>query len=682
MDEDRSSDRPPSTSRPEERLDSWKAIAAYLQRDVTTVQRWEKRERMPVHRHLHDKLGSVYALRGELDAWVQSRTPPIVHAKEETSSAVLPVGASRATASGRARRWVVWELLAGGVMLLAIVGWRLDRADTFWRNPIANATFQPITDFEGTQQAAAVSRDGTSIAFISNRGGRSDVWMTHIGAGQFYNLTRGSAPDLVNPAVRTLEFSPDGNLVYFWARQSNGSKPGDIGILSVSVHGGPPRPYLDDAAELDWSSDGSRLVYHTPGPGDPMFVTEAHQPPPGRQIFVAAAGRHAHFPTWSTDGAFIYFVGGVVPDGMDIWRIQPVAGAAERVTFQNSRVTYPVFVDDRTLLYLATDADGSGPWLYTVDVNRRVPHRLESGVDRYESLAISADRRRLVATLTNPKTTFWRLPLADAPVDTSTASRIPLTTTSGRSPRLGPGYLLYVSTQSAGDSLWKVADNAAAAVWSEPGARIIGGPTISADGAHIAVLIQVKGRPRLYVMNSDGAAARVVSDSTALRGDPAWAPDGRSLLMSVDDRGVPRLCAITVDGASVTPLVSEYSVEPLWDPDGRFIVFSGPDIGTTFRVKAVSADGSAYRIPNLSLTRGARRVRFLPGRRALVVMKGELDRKDVWLIDLETGTERQLTEFGRDFVIRDFDVSPDGRSLVVEQVQDHSDIVRLDLPNR
>jgi hypothetical protein len=38
---------------PEERLDSWKEIAAYLNRDVTTVQRWEKREGMPVHRHLH-----------------------------------------------------------------------------------------------------------------------------------------------------------------------------------------------------------------------------------------------------------------------------------------------------------------------------------------------------------------------------------------------------------------------------------------------------------------------------------------------------------------------------------------------------------------------------------------------------------------------------------------------------
>jgi Tol biopolymer transport system component len=64
------------TPQSEDRLDSWKEIAAYLKRDVTTVQRWEKREEMPVHRHLHDRMGSVYASRAELDAWTRSRNLP------------------------------------------------------------------------------------------------------------------------------------------------------------------------------------------------------------------------------------------------------------------------------------------------------------------------------------------------------------------------------------------------------------------------------------------------------------------------------------------------------------------------------------------------------------------------------------------------------------------------------
>ena len=63
----------PPVRQPEERLDSWKGIATYFHRDVKTVQRWEKREGMPVHRHLHDRIGSVYAFRSELDAWFQDR---------------------------------------------------------------------------------------------------------------------------------------------------------------------------------------------------------------------------------------------------------------------------------------------------------------------------------------------------------------------------------------------------------------------------------------------------------------------------------------------------------------------------------------------------------------------------------------------------------------------------------
>ncbi|MGH9312898.1 MAG: hypothetical protein ACRD1S_06830 [Vicinamibacterales bacterium] len=51
------------------RLDSWKEIAAYLKRDVSTVQRWEKKEGLPVHRLPHDKLGSVFAFKQELDIW-------------------------------------------------------------------------------------------------------------------------------------------------------------------------------------------------------------------------------------------------------------------------------------------------------------------------------------------------------------------------------------------------------------------------------------------------------------------------------------------------------------------------------------------------------------------------------------------------------------------------------------
>jgi tetratricopeptide (TPR) repeat protein len=57
-----------------ERLDSWKEVSAYLKRDPRTLQRWEKKEGLPVRRHVHDSQVSIYAYTSELDAWLAGRT--------------------------------------------------------------------------------------------------------------------------------------------------------------------------------------------------------------------------------------------------------------------------------------------------------------------------------------------------------------------------------------------------------------------------------------------------------------------------------------------------------------------------------------------------------------------------------------------------------------------------------
>ena len=200
-----------------------------------------------------------------------------------------------------------------------------------------------VTDFEGAAEGSAVSRDGQFVAFLSDRDGQMDVWVTQVGSGQFHNLTRGSAPGLGNPLLRNLGFSPDGSLVMFRFRKQDGSSGGDISVWAVPTLGGQPRPYLEGVAEFDWSHDGSRLAYHTPGPGDPLFVSDGRRRAEDRPIFTAAAGLHSHFPLWAPDTAFIDFVQGSLPDKMDIWRINPAGATPEWITSHNGRVTYPVF---------------------------------------------------------------------------------------------------------------------------------------------------------------------------------------------------------------------------------------------------------------------------------------------------------------------------------------------------
>jgi tetratricopeptide (TPR) repeat protein len=74
MPESRTNAQSHAAARPH--LEGWKEIASYFGRTVRTLQRWERDHALPVRRHLHTDLSSVYADPAELDAWRASRTPP------------------------------------------------------------------------------------------------------------------------------------------------------------------------------------------------------------------------------------------------------------------------------------------------------------------------------------------------------------------------------------------------------------------------------------------------------------------------------------------------------------------------------------------------------------------------------------------------------------------------------
>ncbi len=672
-------EKPPADEPPrpnEGRLDSWKKIAVYLKRDVTTVQRWEKREGMPVHRQMHDKMGSVYAFQSELDAWMQSRSEQNSLGRTEPSSDSPTAEPPPAASTSRIR----WLLIAaagalGAIAVVALI-W-FERSDHFWRNPIAGAAYQSITGFDGQNEAAAVSRDGQFVAFLSDRGGRTDVWVTQVGSGQFHNLTHGVDGEFINPSIRTLGFSPDGALVTFWLRSRSRPPGEDINIWAVPTLGGEPRPYLEGVAEAVWSPDGKQLAYHTPGAGDPLFVSDGKGLSRSPPILIAPPGQHSHFPVWAP-GNLIYFIKGTLPDQLDVWRVGVRGEGPERITSQAARLSYPVLVDQRTLLYLANAADGSGPWLYGMDAESRVPHRLTSGVEQYTSLAASADGHRVIATVSEPGRTLWRVAIAEASDSASTPARITLGTGAGFTPRVGPNYLLYVAAVGTGESIWKISGAAASQLWTASDARIIGGPAISADGRFIAFSVRQRDQTLLYAMGSDGSRLRLVSASLQLRGAPAWEPDGKSITSAAEENGVPHLFRIPLEERKPAPLVSAYSVDPAWSPDGRFVIYSGPDVGTKFTVKAATAENAAHTLPPLELTRGSRHLVLLPGGQKLVFLQGEIQHKNLWMVDLESGAMQQLTHIPADFDVRDFDISADGREAILERAQDRSHVVAID----
>lgn len=130
-----------------DRLESWKEIAGYLGRDVRTVQRWERSEGLPVHRHQHGERGSVFAYRAEIDAWRAARqTPP----------PEVPSG----DAAADWKRLVSYSVALLGLAVLA-VAWRGARSLT--PMPVATVAEAP---HDAPRLLDALTREGASVRTI------------------------------------------------------------------------------------------------------------------------------------------------------------------------------------------------------------------------------------------------------------------------------------------------------------------------------------------------------------------------------------------------------------------------------------------------------------------------------------------------------------------------------------
>ncbi len=256
--------------------------------------------------------------------------------------------------------WLPWTLVA---LLLAGSGaWILfHRPLRTVQNPLANARFARLTDFEGAETNPAISADGKFVAFICDRSGPFDIWLIQANGGSLANLSQGRIGDVRGP-LRAIGFSGDGSEVW-----SSGTEVRRLRLLPLV--GGSPHNFLGEhAAEVAWSPDGARLAYHTWEPGDPTFVAD-HNGANERQVVKSQPGMHNHYQVWSKDGRWIYFVRGRPSTReMDLWRISPDGGEPEQLTHINTDVAYPAPIDERTILFVAHNESGAGPWLWAFDV--------------------------------------------------------------------------------------------------------------------------------------------------------------------------------------------------------------------------------------------------------------------------------------------------------------------------
>jgi Tol biopolymer transport system component len=579
----------------------------------------------------------------------------------------------------RSRRALIAAVAALIVLTTTAVWMTRDPSHTD-ENPLANATFTPLTDWDGTEALAELSPDGRFVAFLADRDGQFDIWLTQVGTGEFRNLTADIPP--MNPpgvVLRNFGFTGDGAEIWF----SRSGQPGDRKLLMPLI-GGTSRPFLGQGdATPSWSPDGAHVVFfnNKEGGGDPLFVAD-RTGADARQTLAPEKGvLHNHNPVWSTDGNWIYFVRGVEPTSqMDVWRIPSSGGTPERLTTQRAAVNFLAPIDAHTLLYVARADDRSGPWLWALDVETKATRRISSGLEEYTSVSASRDGRRLVASIARPSSSLWTVPIQDPPADDRSVQRYPITATRAMAPRVGKNAVFYLSARGANVGLWQVHDGRPSEVWKGGDRPLSEPPAVSPDGLHLAVAVRQGGKRHLAVMSPDGTNVRTIAASINIEGAPAagavdWSPDSSSIVVGGTDAKGPALFKIRLSDEATVRLVEGHAVNPVWSPDGTLIVYAGPFVDGQVPLLGVRPDGTRVSLPPVRVREGG--YRFLPDGSGLVFLP-LIRSLDFWLLDLRTGHQRQLTHLGDHGRLQTFDITLDGKQIVFDRLQENSDIVLID----
>src|SRR5258707_6848578 len=171
------------------RLESWKEIAAYLGRDVTTVRRWEKLERLPIRRLQHKRLGSVYAYTGELDAWRHER---------DAGAAIAVAGANQQPQT-TSRGWPVIMLVVLGMVLAGAIAWvwQLRSTEMAARaiSRIRSIAVLPLQNLSGNPEQDYLA-DGMTEALIGRLSTIQGLRVISRTSSMQFKGTRSSVPEI------------------------------------------------------------------------------------------------------------------------------------------------------------------------------------------------------------------------------------------------------------------------------------------------------------------------------------------------------------------------------------------------------------------------------------------------------------------------------------------------------
>jgi Tol biopolymer transport system component len=572
-----------------ERLDSWKEIAAYLKRDVRTVHRWENIEGLPVHRHPHQKRGSVYAFKAELDAWwvdghsrLELQPESALHWKQAASLEgqvpAIPVGRKH-----QANRRLVWLSLAGIVLVAAtcVAWWQLIR-------PSANAPLaltQLTTDIGLTYQPA-LSPDAKLVAYASDRSGNGnlDIWVQQVPRGEPIRVTHHEADDY-EPS-----FSPDGRTLIFRSDRAGG------GIYVVPALGGEVRKIADQGRQPHYSPDGRWIAYWV-GPrrdkAGPIYVMPSVGGQP-RQLTPEECAV-ARSPIWTPDGKHLLFKA-LLGD----WYVVPVDGGPVVKTGVEEafrRHGFPVGTEVPPLLYpqvwlaignsvVFSGKTGDSTDLWRISISPKTwqvasePQRLTVGSGLHYYASASADGRLVFSSLAR-NANIWSLPMdANRGKVTGEMKQQTHDAADDLSPSISADgkHMGFESNRTGKRVVWTkdLETGKEKALTDTPSSENL--PIISADGTEVLYFIThwPDEDGELYMTPFEGGPAKKVCN--ACKQPFQWSSDKSHILVEGSDDGDPRALLAWLDVATGQKVkLLRHPKYPIWSghlsPDESWIGF-------------------------------------------------------------------------------------------------------------
>lgn len=646
----------------ETRLDSWKEIASHLGRSVRTVQRWEKHEGLPVHRHAHAKQGSVYGYSDEIDAWWESRRT------------TLPRDESPVSPPSRGR-----GLLAIGLVValaaIAVVA-------ALWNSqgvpePDAPMLRRPVVTSQGWKYFPTLNPNGSAVAFTwSPPGKRLELYVQTLGEESPRRLTDHRGVEM------GASWSPDGQSIAFLRGVRTEGPVRDLVV--VPAEGGEERILAKTAPDwgpfITWSPDSQSLVYPLCEYPRPCSLTWLNlQTGEQRPLTSPPAGPGGDTaPALSDDGERLLFVrrrGGHTAQ-IHLQQLDAQGkpdGEPRPVTPSEVFATAPAWAEDGGDFFYVTGEVGESMrlWRRPATPNGR-PRSLGDLGDGFFEPGLSSRAGKLVAVDPRRDVNVRRVDIRGGQ---AVEAQDPLTrsTRIDDFPHLSPDGRRFVfhSTRDGDSDLYVVdSDGSNLVRLTAPGTQRNREPRWSPDGGRI-VFTAGLDTGDLYVVDADGKNVRLLLGGPEDDFLPSWSPGGDVYFTSTRS-GAPEVWKIASQGDEPVQVTRDGGYRPIVAPDGSAVYYAK-------RAAGAQHGSPLYRAP---LEGGPEEIVFdalvfhpenfhLAGGRVYYTSPGhEKNTKFLRVFDLASGEDREVIRVGNGLT-KGLSASEDGRIILYSQADDH-----------